>query len=592
MTDVTPTGSDAEAAVLPGGPGEDAGLAAERERLARQLRDARMQLAMTQARLTALEGSASMRFGRTFAMAARKPWPRGAQLPRDLYRLWRERGTAPSGSQNVATALASAQLTDLAGTGERFLSSLTAPGALALADPALTLAGSAVSAGRIPNGLVIAGAVSALGAATLAPDAVVHVLLPHDADVVLEGTGADLVLIEAAALLPGSPWAYATDPAAADRGRRLARMIVMAHSLGKPVVLVRNVPHSRMPGLSWLVPAVDAVVDADLGVQLARFNPIGVSPGRPTDPVYAGGRDPREAPAVRALLDTLTAGTGAGPAVRLAGARSWRALPALYQSHAVFAAPSASSGAGLEQQASGARVISLAGHGASGAAAVREQLAAARAAGSLTSAEIRAGLRDIFAAHATPVRLAAIARSVGLQAGLIGGRQLTVLARVADSAAAARLSSALLRQSLAPAEVIVAASAASTSDVREGLSGLADQGVRVVVTDDRATGEAGADWARPLARLATTAWVAPWPADETGAGKTGEAGASYLLDLACARECAQADAVGFGEDPYTFTRTLGAATPALVRRDLLAPDAPPAVAWGEHGLRLFLVTRA
>ena len=137
--------------------------------------------------------------------------------------------------------------------------------------------------------------------------------------------------------------------------------------------------------------------------------------------------------------------------------------------------------------------------------------------------------------------------------------------------------------------MIVAASSASTSHVREGLSGLADQGVRVVVTDDRATGEAGADWARPLARLATTAWVAPWPADEAGAG---EASASYLLDLACARECAQADAVGFGDAPYTFTRTLGAATPALVRRDLLAPDAPPAVAWGEHGLRLFLVTRA
>jgi hypothetical protein len=601
MTDVTPTGSDAEGAALPGGPGEDAGLAAEHERLARQLRDARMQLAMAQARLSALEGSASMRFGRTFAMAARKPWPRGAQLPRDLYRLWRERGIGPSGSQNVATALASAQLTDLAGTGERFLSSLTAPGALTLSDPALTLAGSAVSAGRIPSSLVIAGAVSTLGAATLAPDAVVHVLLPHDADVVLEGTGADLVLIEAAALLPGSPWAYATDPAASDRGRRLARMIVMAHSLGKPVVLVRNVPHSRMPGLSWLVPAVDAVVDADLGVQLARFNPIGAAPARPADPVYAGGRDPREAPALRALLDALTGDTGdsadsaAGPAVRLAGARSWRALPALYQSHAVFAAPSASSGAGLEQQASGARVVSLAGHGASGAAEVREQLAAARAAGPLTDDGIRAGLREIFATHATPVRLAAVARSVGLQAGLVGGRQASVLARVADSAAAGRLAAVLLRQRLAPAEVIVAASPSIASGVREALNGLADHGVRVVVTDDGVTNvtdgaAAAADWARPLARLATAAWVAPWPAD--GTDGTGTSPDTYLLDLVCARECAQADAVGFGAASYAFTRSLGAATPALVRRDLLALDAPPAAAWGEHGLRLFTVTRA
>jgi len=39
---------------------DDAGMAAERERLARQLRDTRMQLAMTQARLSALEQSASV----------------------------------------------------------------------------------------------------------------------------------------------------------------------------------------------------------------------------------------------------------------------------------------------------------------------------------------------------------------------------------------------------------------------------------------------------------------------------------------------------------------------------------------------------
>ena len=165
---------------------------------------------------------------------------------------------------------------------------------------------------------MITGALSALGCATLAPDAVVHPLLPHDADVVLEGTGADLVLIEAAALLPGPPWAYATDPAAADRGRRLARMIVMARSLGKPVVLLRNVPPSLMPGLGWLAASCDAVVDGGLGVQLARFNPVGVSAARPTDPVYAGARDPREAPAVRALLDSLTGGRDAP--VRLAGA--------------------------------------------------------------------------------------------------------------------------------------------------------------------------------------------------------------------------------------------------------------------------------
>ncbi len=237
------------------------GSRAERERLSRQLRDTRVQLAMTQTRLSALEQSSTMKFGRTIANAAKKPWPRGALLPRDLYKLWRDRGAPKSGAQNAANALAQAQLADLKGNGGRFLSALTAPGALPLADPALALAGLDGNT----SGLVITGAISALGCATLAPDAVVHPLLPHDADIVVEATGADLVIIQASALLPGEPWAYATDPAAADRGRRLARMIVMARALGKPVVLVRDVPHSLMPGIGWLAASCDAVLDGPAG---------------------------------------------------------------------------------------------------------------------------------------------------------------------------------------------------------------------------------------------------------------------------------------------------------------------------------------
>jgi hypothetical protein len=583
MTDVTPAGAgggpgDGTPGApgtpgTPGGPGEDAGLAAERERLARQLRDTRMQLAMTQARLSALEQSATMRFGRMVANAAHRPWPRGAQLPRDLYRLWRDRGVPKSGAAGAATALASAQLTDLAGTGGRFLSALTAPGVLSLSDPALSLAGKAEGAG-----LVITGALSALGCATLAPDAVVHPLLPHDADVVLEGTGADLVLIEAAALLPGSPWAYATDPAAADRGRRLARMIVMARSLGKPVVLVRNVPASRMPGIGWLAAACDAVIDGGFGVQLARFNPVGVTAARPSEPLYAGDRDPREAPAVRALLDALTSSAdgagGDGAAVRLAGARSWRGLPALYREHAVFV--TASAGQGREQLASGARVVGPLASGMS-ADAVRDQVEAARAARPLGRTEIRAALRDVFAEHATPARLAAVIRAAGLPAGLAGGRQVAVLARVADATQAGRLAAALLSQRLRPAEVVVATGAADA--VRDALAPLADHGIRVVTASGSG---AGPDWPRPLARLATAPWVAPLGAD-------GSPPDTYLLDLACARECAQADAVGFGADEYEFTRWLD--EPALARRGLLAPDGPPAADWGSHGLRLFTITR-
>jgi hypothetical protein len=399
--------------------------------------------------------------------------------------------------------------------------------------------------------------------------------------VVLEGTGADLVLIEAAALLPGAPWAYATDPAATDRGRRLARMIVMARALGKPVVLVRNVPSSLMPGIGWLAASCDAVVDGGLGVQLARFNPVGVTPARPTEPVYAGERDPREAPAVRTLLDALTSPPNA--AVRGSTPRSWRGLPVLYREHAVFL--TASAGQAQEQLASGARVIGPLGSGLD-AGAVRAELEAARAASPLTVTEIRGVLRDVFTSHATPARLAALARAAGVPAGLVGGRQIAVLATVTGAAQARRLAAALLGQRLRPAELVAATGAVPADEaasVRDGLGTLTDQGVRVVTTD--AAAPADPDWPRSLARLASAAWVAPW--DTSGAADPPD---TYLLDLACARECAQADAVGFGTREYEFTRWLGEPAPGLARRDLLAPDGPPASDWGSHGLRLFTIT--
>lgn len=522
----------------------EAGAPADRERLARQLRDTRLQLAMTQARLDALEQSATMGLGRVVVNAAKRPWPRGALLPRDLYRLWRERSGGKEGA-TLAARLASAQLNDLAGAGERFLSALTTPGRPELADPALTLAGQPDPTAR----LVITGVLSAQACATLAPDAVVHPLLPHDADVVLESTGADLVLIEAAAMGAGSPWAYATDPAAADRGRRLARLIVLARSLGKPVVLVRNVPASAMPGLGWVASSCDLVWDAGLGVQLARFNPIGVPALRPVQPVYAGGRDAREPAALRLALDDLT-GDGT---VELTGPRSWRALPGLYRSHAVFVAGSPEQA--REQQACGARV----------AGPSRELVLAAREAGPPSPVELRAVLREIFAAEATPARLAAIAAAAGLPAGLVAGRQIAVIATVSSAAEAATLAASMLRQRLRPAEVIVS----SSGEITSALAGLGDHGIEVRAVDN----ERG----RALPQLASSAWVTPVRAGY-------EYGDTYLADLACARECSQADVVGFGAADYEFSRTV---QPALARRELLGADAPPVSTWGSHGLRLF-----
>jgi hypothetical protein len=567
----------------------DPGLTAERDRLARTLRETRLQLAMTQARLTALEQSATMELGRTLVRAARRPWSRGVQLPAELVRLWRERGGL-TGPGAATLALASAQLGDLAGGGERFLSALTAPG--------LGASGSE-AAGWTPD-LVITGVLTARACATLAPDAAVHPLLPHDADVMLESAGADLVLIEAEAMLAGSAWAYAGDPAAADRGRRLGRLIAAARALGKPVIFIRNVPAHMAPGLDWVAASCDAVSDDGFGVQLARFNPIGLADSRPGEPVYADARDPREPPAMRVLLDEITAVHRPGP-VHLAGSVRWRHRPALYREHALFVTASADQA--REQLACGARVIMLGGEPVAGAVtpadgcwavpALRAEIAALRAGAPLSAAEILPVLREIFAAQATPVRLAALARLAGLGDHMIAGRRIAILARAADAATAAALSADLTRQQFTPAELVVVAEAPdatsaelSARTVTAALGDLADRGISVravpVVTGgpDTAGVPAPADdsgtvgWQRRAASVARSPWVMPWPAGRKYHD-------SHLLDLACGRECAQADGAGYAGADYAFTASLEL---ALARREFFASGDPG------RRLRLFSVS--
>ncbi len=558
----------------------DPGLAAERDRLARALRETRLQLAMTQSRLAALEQSATMELGRTLVRAARRPWSRGVQLPADLVRLWRERGGL-TGPGAATLALASAQLGDLAGGGERFLSALTAPG---LGAPGTEAAGWA------PPGLVITGVLTAQTCATLAPDAAVHPLLPHDADVVLESTGADLVCIEAAAMLASSAWAYAGDPAATDRGRRLGRLIAAARALGKPVIFIRNIPAHLAPGLDWVAASCDAVSDEGFGVQLARFNPIGRAASRPSGPVYAGGRDPREPPALRAWLDALTGADEPG-LLQVTGPVPWRRQPALYRQHALFVTASADQA--REQLACGARVIMIGAGPVPGAVtpagegwdltALREAAGTLREHPPLDLDGIRQALREIFTGSATPARLAALGQLTGLGDHVVAGRRIAVLARADDATAAAALAAGLGRQRLLPAELVVVTEAPdetsaeiSARAVTSSLRDLADRGMSVRAVPAVAGEPAG--WLRRAASAARSPWAAPWPDPRAaGAGQH----EYYLLDLACARECAQADATGYAGAGYAFTATLD---PALARREFFTSDDPG------HGLRLFSVS--
>jgi hypothetical protein len=283
------------------------------------------------------------------------------------------------------------------------------------------------------------------------------------------------------------------------------------------------------------------------------------------------------------------------------GARSWRGLPELYRGNGVFL--TASPDQAHEQLACGARVVGPVGSSAegssAGAAEIATELAAASSASPLTAGGARAGLREIFEAHATPVKLAGITRAAGLPAAMVGGRAVSVLATVDSAAAARRLAAAQLGQRMRPAEVIAGAPEGQAAAVTEALGALRDAGIRVRVTTvagdvpgtaESGTAGAGTGGLARLAALASSPWVAPWPGGE----QRDAASSAYLLDLACARECAQADAVGFGTSPdggdFQFTQRL--AVPALARRELFLPGSPAPDTWGTRGFRTFLISAA
>jgi hypothetical protein len=229
-----------------------------------------------------------------------------------------------------------------------------------------------------------------------------------------------------------------------------------------------------------------------------------------------------------------------------------------------------------------------------GASAVAETIAAARAQGVMEPAEIRAVLRELFTAHATPVRLAELARLAGAATDPLASRQVAVLATAARDGGedlAGRLASAVLRQRHRPCEVVLAgpepggtrgdpgppgSGGSSRDGAPAALHELTDMGIAVRVA--REPGLAGA------ARAARCEWVVPWDADAAYPD-------THLLDLVCARECSGADVVGTaGATDYVFTSRL---EPGLARRELLSRGEPGGAVpdgWAGIGYRLFAIS--
>jgi hypothetical protein len=212
-------------------------------------------------------------------------------------------------------------------------------------------------------------------------------------------------------------------------------------------------------------------------------------------------------------------------------------------------------------------------------AASREKLAELEACPPRSAADTLPVLREIFTVRATPARLAALAKLAGLGDDVIAGRRIGVLSRAADAATAAVLSAGLAGQRLLPSELVVLAEAPDAASaelsaraVTATLTGLADRGVDVRAVPV-VTGEPSS-WLRRAATAARSPWVVPWQARR-------EYRDTYLLDLACGRECAQADVAGYGGSGYAFTDALD---PALARREYFAAADPG------HGLCLFSVS--
>ncbi|MGH3392258.1 MAG: hypothetical protein ACRDOO_25580, partial [Actinomadura sp.] len=412
--------------------------------------------------------------------------------------------------------------------------------------------------------LVVAGVFGPTTAERLTGFARPVPLFPHDGELVLEATDADLLVVDAAAGTAGGPWAYLGEPGMYDREHTLDELLAAARARRLPVVLWGAGPVPGLTRLAW-----DAV--GTPGVSLRRFNP-GSGRQRDRTPLIVDP-GPRLPLGVRRALEGIAAATlarvvtGAGP----------RELPELLRRHAVTVA--ATPGQVPEQLASGAFVLCPAAvaeelpadlHGhvcvVTDPATVVEVLAAAE------RSDPRGALRTLFLHHATPVRLAELCERFGIDADPLAGRRVTVVADVYGEADARRLADTLLDQAHRPVEVVLR----DHADIPAGdwtaiTDRLTERAVSVTVEPPQGHADARTPGEAP--------WVAPWPAE-------GEVPGTYLADLVCAAEWSAADAIGpaTGRDTadYTFGRAI---EPALVRRELHTSGGA-ATGWAAGGARL------
>lgn len=237
-------------------------------RLRAQARQAEARAERAERALERMERSAKYTVGSLLVEAARSP-RRLLLLPRDLWRVWRLRRRG-RGTSTPASGQRSRRDELLDVDAARLL----VPRASARPDAAFA----------------IVGALSASTAAAWSPYVALTAALPHEAAETIHAVGADVVIIESAAALPGEDWAFLGDPAAADRQVAAQRLIDAARGEGIPVVLVRNTSPAHTAFLGALAARCDLVVD---GPGSRRDNPWqpGIDPAAWAS--VAVGRDDR-----------------------------------------------------------------------------------------------------------------------------------------------------------------------------------------------------------------------------------------------------------------------------------------------------------
>ena len=156
-------------------------------------------------------------------------------------------------------------------------------------------------------------------AADLAPDVVVQPLLPHDAELLLERSRPDLVLVESRAVTAGHPWAGAGEPSVVDPTLRLRDALDTARAHGVPTVLWWNDLGAETPGLIPFERHFDFVISAggtaptaemtwSPGVQLARFGALPDGGERRARPAWHARWDQMPPRRLRMAMERATGG--------------------------------------------------------------------------------------------------------------------------------------------------------------------------------------------------------------------------------------------------------------------------------------------